>query len=324
MLMLAAWLMFAPAPQIYAHLVLEINPAVRLTVDSSGRVAGVEALDPEAYEIIWNSDLLHNNLPQAVTLIIDRLHDHGLLTPDRKMFLLIYPAADAIQKDQLAPALEKAHTAVSRRLNDLNLKITVKQFTMESATYLAAEQAGLRPSQYLQLLDYNVSSEILSELFLAGEEYGIEEEIFAERFPDLAELVAVMLEAGGSEKEALRIVKALLAAGAGAELLEKALSTLQENLEEGKNPAWAINQLYQAIITGRFDQAEDRDDDNNGGDPEKVDEVEVEVEDKQDALEKDEGAGFENNRDDGTEEAINSDDRARPGKPDENGNYEEE
>jgi len=310
MFLLAAWLMFAPAPQIYAHLVLEVNPSFRLMIDTRGRVAGFEAMDPEAQEISRAMDLQYKNLPQAIVKLVDGLYGHGLLTSDQNMILLIYPAADTVRKDKLADTLETARTSVNRRIEELDIQITIQRFTMEAETYRAAEQAGLRPSQYLRLLDKNVSSAALSTLFRASEESGIEKNIYANRFSALADLIAEMIESGVSEKDAVKIVQELLASGVGIGLLEDTLSELLDNLDEGERPARAINKIRKAVKEGRIDKAIGCDDENGDDRKDEKDNDQDTAEEDDDTDDKDDG------RNDDAQETDNSDDDISQKPPD--------
>lgn len=259
LLLVAVWQLFIPAPQTYAHIVLEVNPTVRLRIDGSYNVAGFEAMDLQAANIFHNLDLRSMSAQQAVLEIVDRFYDQGLLTPERRMVLVIYPVAE-VGQEYLTAALDAAYAAAGRRIVELNLEIAISRFVMDAQSYKAAEQAELMPSQYFQLLEAEVSPKTLAALFKAGEELKLDRKAFSAQFAAAADLIAEMLEAGLSEKEAVDIVRELLAAGAGIGLLEAAAENFQDRLDDGERPARAINKIRRAIKSGRLDELKGEDD----------------------------------------------------------------
>jgi hypothetical protein len=323
LLLVAVWPLFIPAPQTYAHIVLEVNPALKLRIDDSYNVTGFEALDPKAGSILDDLDLRNLSAQQAVTEIVDRFYRQGLLTPERRMVLVIYPVAD-VSQEFLAAALDAARTAANRRILELNMKIAVSPFVMDTQSYETAEQAGLRPSQYSRLLEAGLSPEMLAALFKTGEELKLDGEVFSARFAVAAELIAELIEAGLSKKEAADLARELLAAGVGTDLLKDAAENILDRVDDGENPKQAIKNIRRLISSGRLHElkSEDDEDDENKRDDEEDDDEEDRDDDKNGKDENDENDN-ENDANDNEDDKENDNENDNENDEDDNGREDE-
>ncbi|HSW35870.1 MAG TPA: hypothetical protein VLH18_04620 [Candidatus Limnocylindrales bacterium] len=285
-LLVAALLFFVQAPpQPFVHLVLEVNPAVRLIIDADNNVIGFEAMDPRALEIFSTIDFRNKKTQQAVAEIVDRFYGQDILTPGRRILLVMSPVAGVVPQENLAAALEGARVAASQRLLELNVEIVVSPFILDADNYEEAERAGLRPSQYTRLLDAGVSANTLGTLFKVGEELEVEKTEFADYFGTIAELVAAMVDAGMREQAAVGMIREMLAMGMGIDELEAAVERLLDIIDGGVSPARAIVEIRRMIESGRgfeengeTDEQDEQDDEDGSEDYIEPGDEEVELE----------------------------------------------
>jgi hypothetical protein len=315
LLLLVTWQAFTPAPQAFAYLVLEVNPAVRLTIDTNNKVIGFEAMDPRAREVFQQLKLRSKKAEQAVVEIVDRFYDQGILTPGGRVLLVMSPVA-VVKQENLTAALDPLHSAVSRRLLELNIEIAANRFVMDAQTFGAAEQAGLMPSRYVRLLEAGISPEILTLLFKTGAELEIEKNAFAGQFAAIADLFPDLLDAGIPEKEAINLIKELVAAGVGSVGLEAALTRLLDIVDDGANLDSAIAGIRSMLKTGQgFEKTDRQGEEEKTNYKEPADDDEVKPEDEEGSVSTDTGkpASEEAKPEDKEEQSGINGNQERPG-----------
>lgn len=234
----------------FAHIVLEVNPAMRLTIDSDNNVIDFEALDRSAVDMFDGMNFIGKSSDNAIEDIVGRLHERTVLEQDNQVLLLVYPAHGK-NIDDLANTLNKTESAINRRITELNAQARVKSFALKAEVYKAAEQAGLMPSQYSRLLEHGMTADALTKLFHQADETGADKEYFAGHFDEIAEQVTKALESDVPEDEAVSVVKEVLAARRGTGELRRAMRRINELVDEDLTPRAAAIRVRREIRARR-------------------------------------------------------------------------
>lgn len=237
----------APA---FAHIVLDVNPTVRLTIDSRNNVIAFETLDQTAFEIFDEMDFRGKSTENAIEEIVGRLHERITFEQDNHVVLLVYPAQNK-KIDDVAKTLTKAESTVNRRLTELKAQAQVKSFALQAEVFTAAEQAGLMPSQYARLLEYGMNSNNLTQLFHQGDDPEVDREYFVGHFGEIAEQVTKVLAKDVPENEAVLVVREVLVARRGTGELRRVVQRLNEFLDEDLTPREAIARVRRDIRSRR-------------------------------------------------------------------------
>lgn len=247
-----------------AHIVFEVNPTMKLTVDSRNNVIAFEALDQTAIDMFDEINFRGKSTELAIEEIISRLHEQSSLEQDNRMLLLVYPAKNK-NIDDIAQTLSKAESTANRRLSELNAQAQFKTFALQSEVYIAAEQAGLAPSQYARLLEYEMTSENLIKLIHQADEPEVDKEYFVDHFDEIADQVTKVLAKDVSESEAVLVVREALAARRGTGELRKAVQRLNEFIDEDLTPKEAIVRVREEMRSRRnLNDIDDKDTDDEG------------------------------------------------------------
>lgn len=309
----------APA---FAHIVLEVNPIVRLTIDSRNNVIAFEALDQTALEIFDEMDFRGKSTESAIEGIVGRLHERITLERDNRIVLLIYPAHNK-KIDDVAQTLNKAESTVNRRLIELNAQAQVRSFTLQAEVYTAAEQAGLMPSQYARLLEYGMTSDNLTQLFHQGDDPEVDREYFVRHFDEIAEQVTKVLAKDVPENEAVLVVREALAARRGTGELRKAVQRLNDLLNEDLTPRAAVTRVRREIRARRnIKDIDERDSEDKGKNEYAPDDEGARQGDAYDQEDEDTGQKNEHTPDDGID--SQDDEQRRPGGNDNRRNLREQ
>jgi len=234
----------------FAHIVLEVNPAMMLTIDSRDNVIAFESLDQSASDIFSEMDFRRKSTERAIEEIVNRLHELTILDQNNSVVLLIYPA-DTTKIDDVTQTLNNAESTVSRRLNELKAKAQVKSFALKAEVFAAADQAGLMPSQYARLLEHGMTSENLTKLFNQRDELEEDRKYFAGHFDEIAEQITKVLEKNVPEDEAVLVVREALATRRGTGEIRKAVQRLDTLIDDDYTPRTAIAQVRREMRSRR-------------------------------------------------------------------------
>lgn len=237
----------APLPA-FAHMIVEVNPAVRLTIDANRNVLSYEALDEQTALLLESLNLSNVSVEAALERIMQRIHEKNVLLPDSNVLLLIYPDDDKFT-DNIDEILALAEKASLRKLESLQIRATVRRFRIDAETFAATEQAGLKPSRYANLLERNLSSETLRE-FATDKYEG--KDYFADQFDEIADLISELLELGILERQAVAIIREAFHAGIGIEGIELAIERLRTLSEQNIPINRAVMQVRRSIRTGEL------------------------------------------------------------------------
>ncbi|MBS3943808.1 MAG: hypothetical protein KGZ32_06085 [Dethiobacter sp.] len=199
------YLLYASTPDAFAHITLEVNPALVLTVDSENRIIGLELKEGEAQALFSGIEFTGMDLKQALELITGHLSNAGFLNDDSLVLLTVHPAKGVREESisDLSGQLEQIYSSV---VEPLAVKPPVQIVVLDSGLYAAAQKSGVMPSDFVVLVDHGVPSATIAALmeinYSAGKSgqtpIGHDKKIF-EAYMDLR-------AAGLTETEALEIL----------------------------------------------------------------------------------------------------------------------
>lgn len=228
------YLLYASAPAAFAHITLEVNPALVLTVDSESRIIGLELKEGQAQVLFSGMDFAGMDLEEALQVITKALNSAGFLNAESKVLLTIYPAKGTPEESilDLSGRLEQIYNSVVDSLS-LEFKPPVQIVVLDSGLYAAAQKAGVMTSDFVVLVDHGVPSATIAALmeidYSAGKSgqtpIGHDKKIF-EAYMDLR-------AAGLTEAEALDILNKASALTQSAPKIYEIASGFVDLLEAG-------------------------------------------------------------------------------------------
>jgi len=230
----------------FAHITLEVNPNLTLTVDARNRVLAVELGEGKAQELFADTDFRHMPLEVALRQIAAKIEAAGLLTPERRVLLTAH-AATGTTPEQLAPLMKKAQAVIDVHIKETAAAVPVETAIVSAPLSAAAKKLGVLPSVYAELISGGIANETLVALFgqLTGE--GITAKNFRKEIHDIAESLLDMREEGISEATALQVLaKAIKADPALREVTTIAYDFL-DLIEAGFAPETALAAISRAI-----------------------------------------------------------------------------
>jgi len=173
----ALWSVWPFSSPAFAHIILEVNPALKLTVNADNNVIDFEALDQPAKDIFGEADFRNKRSELAIEEILDVLYEKTLLRENSSVMLVVTPVRDEKIVD-IEQTKSKAEIVVNRRLAKLNTTLKVRTLKLKKDVYSAAEEAGLKPSQYVRLLDHGITTNTLREIFHYADDPEVDEDYF--------------------------------------------------------------------------------------------------------------------------------------------------
>ncbi|MBT9155539.1 MAG: hypothetical protein DDT37_00506 [Firmicutes bacterium] len=263
LLVVLAWqLMPAPLPA-FAYLEIEINPAVRLTLNIRGQVIGIEPLDETARLALSELTLHRQTTAQVVAQILERLHGAALLDAASQVWLVISPIGDA-RPEEIDKLLATAKATVSTHAQRLIAHSPATHgLIVDRERYEVARQAALRPSHYARAARAGVSASGLQGIVAAGMRLQTAGIIPGNRLRELMELVAELVEAGLPQGEALQLVESMLVSGQGLQSVARRIERAVERIEEGQDLQEAARELREGRDQGNDKDNDDDDDDDH-------------------------------------------------------------
>ena len=234
LLVVSVFAMGCPPPRAMAHLTMQVNPALQLSLAREHKVIGVEGLDEDGKALLAQLDVQNKGLRPALQEITDVLMDGGFLRPEARVVITLHPIDERREKD-LPNLSATAHQAVTDRLVEIGVQIKVVSQVITKDLYETAIEKGLLPAAYADLIEAGVSEDSIMSISGLGSKLNIEPGLFLEEFSTIVAAMIDMIEAGIPE------------AGAMA-LLEEALKA-DPSLEEVATITAAIVDMHEAGLT---------------------------------------------------------------------------
>jgi hypothetical protein len=284
----------------FAHITLEVNPNLTLTVDSRSRVLAVELGEGQAQELFADTDFRHMPLEAALRQIAAKIEAAGLLTPERRVLLT-------------------AHAATGTAPELTGEGITAKNFRKEirdiAESLLDMREEGISEAIALQVLQKAIKAD-----------------------PALREVTTIvydfldLVEAGFAPETALAATSRAIAADPTLREHSTIVAVLADLKEEGLSDSEALAKLELAItadptlrslddlvekgLPGTRGRALGRNKDKDRADEDKDDEDDDENKDDDEDSGRQKGRGLDDDRDDNDkddkDEDSDDDDNSKP------------
>ncbi|MFW0858572.1 MAG: hypothetical protein AAGB97_00030 [Dehalococcoidia bacterium] len=202
----AAYQLLLPGPQAMAYLTMQVNPALRLSLDREHKVIGVEGLDEDGKALLAHLDIQNKELQQALQEITDVLMDRGFLRPEVRVVIVLHPIDARVAED--LPGLSAiAHQVVTDRLVEIGVQIKVVSQVITKDLYETAIEKGLLPAAYTDLIEAGLSEDSITSIIGLGNELDIEQELFLEEFDTIASAMIDMAETGITGDAAMAMIR---------------------------------------------------------------------------------------------------------------------
>jgi len=206
-LALTTYKTFFIAPQAVASLVVQVNPAFTMVISARNNVISAEGLDVQGKALLAGLDLTGLDVREALLIIADALREAGLLSPERRILIALHPVGDKLGTADLAVLSGNVRQTVDEYLTGHGLSLEVVNSELTAEFMDVANEAGLLPADYLDLVaafGYPAAGQLLN----LYRELGLNPARFKEEFVDIAERMTDLIEEEGlSEKEALTIIR---------------------------------------------------------------------------------------------------------------------
>lgn len=204
--LLTAYQLFASPSATVAHITLEVNPALVITINSENKVAGVELKEGAAQDLFAGVDFAGMDLDQALKVITEKLNEAGFLNHEEKVLLTVHPA-EGVPADNITAISEHVDTIFRSHLNLLQVEPQVEIIVVDQHLYNAARKAGLWPSDYVTLVAFGAPAEtIIAELEKIMDSAGLSVEDIRGQHYKIFEAYMDLRAVGLSEAEALEII----------------------------------------------------------------------------------------------------------------------
>ncbi len=200
LLLVAALPLFGSPPAAFAHITLEVNPGLVLSVDSESMITGVEFKEGAAQELFAGMDFIGMSLDQALTQIAGHLKEAGFLNPEDVVLLAVHPA-EGIPLEEMTVVSERLEQLVENHPDLLQLAGRVETVILDPALYNAARKAGLWPSDYVVLVAHGAVAETITTLISIMDSAGISGQHY-----NIFEAYMDLRAAGLSEADALEVI----------------------------------------------------------------------------------------------------------------------
>jgi len=245
-LLAASFLFSYRARPAFAHITLEVNPNLTLTVDARNRVLAVELGEGKAQELFGETDFRHMPLEAALRQIAAKMAAAGLLTPERRVLLTAH-AATGTTPEQLAPLMKRAQAVIDVHIKETAAAMPVATAIVSAPLSEAARKLGVLPSVYAELISGGITTETLVALFGRLTSEGITAKNFRKEIRDIAESLLDMREEGIGEATALQVLEMAIKADPALREVTTIAYDFLDLIEAGFTPGTALTAISRAI-----------------------------------------------------------------------------
>ncbi|MEW6540998.1 MAG: hypothetical protein AB1402_05220 [Bacillota bacterium] len=210
-LAVGAYMAFFAAPRAVAGLALQVNPAVTLTLGERNTVIDAEGLDARGESLLAGLELTGREMPEALRLIADALHEAGLLGDERRILVALHPVGDRAGEAELTATADTVRQTLGGYLAEHGLAAEVASVVLTAELADAARAAGLFPADYVDLVAA-VGSPVAMQALNLQRELALDPVRFKEEFGTIAAALIDMTEAGIAGDNALAVLKGALTA----------------------------------------------------------------------------------------------------------------
>lgn len=284
---------------------LQINPSMEIELDRDARVIEVTALNEEARILLNNLDLDNKKIDEAFEEIIKEANKLGYVSLENQFEVSVRDARNNTATLNVTEILANIQSKMEETLKNEGLTNNINVVAVTNEQYATARSLGIAPSEYMKLIEYNVSNEAIKNVVDYATAQKLDDE-FEDEFDDVVEAWVDMLKAGVSQEQALAVIRLSLTSEKTLDEVEDIAKAYRSFIQSGLSEADAYTKL-QGIITmdPSLDSLDDDDDDDNDEDDDSDDDDEDSDEDSDDdSIDEDD----DSDDDDSVDEVDDSDD----------------
>jgi len=242
---LVIYQLFFRVSEVVTQVTMQVNPVLQLSLDKKNRVISVTGIDEDGKALLAQLTVQGMEIDQALLETTNVLMDEGFLIPENRIVIVLHSVDD--KRVDILPNLETiVYQAVVGRLAELNLPINVVSYIIDSELYKVANEEGMFPDDYADLLEANMSNENILSIFGFGKEFGIEETLFLEEFNTITAEMIDMTEAGIAETTIMEVMRITLQVDPSLEELSTITAGMIDMHEAGVAPEHSLT-LYREL-----------------------------------------------------------------------------
>jgi hypothetical protein len=151
-LVLGVYLAFFTPPRVVATLVLQVSPAISLTISERNTVIGAEGLDAAGELILEELDLRGQEVQDALGVLAGALDKADWLSPGCRILLALHPVGGRLAKAELDTLTDTARQALSGYLTEQSLPVEIKTVAITEELVDMVLAVGILPADYIDLV----------------------------------------------------------------------------------------------------------------------------------------------------------------------------
>ncbi len=286
---------------------LQINPSMEIELDRDARVIEVTALNEEARILLSNLDLDNKKIDVAFEEIIKEANRLGYVNLENQFEVSIRDARNNTATLNVTEILANIQSKMEETLKNEGLTNNINVVAVTNDQYATAKSLGIAPSEYMKLIEYNVSIEAIKNVVDYATAQMLDD-AFEDEFDDVVEAWVDMLKTGVSQEQALAVIRLSLTSEKTLDEVEDIAKAYRSFIQSGLSEADAYTKLQGIIaMDPSLDALDDYDDDDSDDDNDDDDDSDDDDYDD-DADEDDDYDSDDNSDDDSDDDSDDSDD----------------
>lgn len=240
---------------------LQINPSMEIELDRDSRVIEIVALNEDARILLSNLDLEDKKIDEAFEEIIIEANKLGYVGLENQFEVSIRDANNTVTLN-VKEILANIQSTMEETLKNEGLTNNIIVVAVTNDQYATAKALGLSPSDYMKLIEYNVSQEAIQNVVDYASAQMLDDE-----FDDVVEAWVDMLKDGISQEQALAVIRLALTSDKTLDEVEDIAKAYLSFINSGLSETEAYTKL-EAIIAmdPSLDSLDDFDEDEDDED----------------------------------------------------------
>ena len=255
---------------------LQINPSMEIELDRDSRVIETVALNEDARILLSNLDLENKKIDEAIEEIIIEANKLGYVGLENQFEVSVRDAHNYNTTTlNVTEILANIQSTMETTLEKEGLTNNINVVIVTNEEYASAKALGLSPSEYMKLIEYNVSQEAIQIVMDYTSTQMLDDE-----FDDVIEAWVDMLKEGVSQDQSLAIIRLALTSDKTLDEIENISKAYLSFIDSGLSETEAYTKL-EAIIAmdpdletlGDFDEDDDLDEIDDLDEDDDLDEI---------------------------------------------------
>lgn len=245
---------------------LQINPSMEIELDRDARVIETTALNEEARILLSKLDLDNKKIDEAFEEIIKEANRLGYVGLEKQFEVSVRDARNNTATLNVTEILANIQKTMVETLKNEGLTNNINVVAVTNDQYTTARSLGISPSEYMKLIEYNVSNEAIKNVVDYATAQMLDDE-FEDEFDDVVEAWVDMLKAGISQEQALAVIRLSLTSEKTLDEVEDIAKAYRSFIRSGLSETDAFTKLQGIIaMDPSLDSLDDFDDDDDDDD----------------------------------------------------------